>query len=107
MARFNELTREIDMGERENAGMTRQQWLRGGMRLAGAITVIALTGAAGSATAAKVAKSDFSYQPKPKDGKRCANCRLYLVEPDGKTGCAVVEGEVSPDGWCMAYSPKG
>jgi hypothetical protein len=95
------------MDERKVVGVTRQHWLRGGARLAGAIAVIVLTGAGGSARASKVAKSDFSYQPKPKDGKRCANCRLYLVEPDGKTGCAVVEGEVSPDGWCMAYSPKG
>jgi hypothetical protein len=87
-------------------GMTRQEWLRGGIRLAGAIAMVGLASAAGQARAAKAAKSDFAYQTKPKDGKRCATCKLYLVEPDGKTECAVVEGEVSPDGWCLAYSPK-
>jgi hypothetical protein len=57
------------------------------------------------ARAAKAMKADFHYQDRPKDGKRCATCRLFAAAADGKGACALVEGEVSPEGYCMAYSP--
>jgi High potential iron-sulfur protein len=56
---------------------------------------------------AKAAKSDFFYQDKPKEGKNCASCRLFTLAEAGKGTCAVVEGEISPTGWCLAYSPRG
>jgi hypothetical protein len=56
---------------------------------------------------AKAAKADFNYQEKPKDGKTCATCRLFVATDSAKGACAVVEGEISPTGWCMAYSPRG
>ena len=58
------------------------------------------------AHASKAAKMDFFYQPKPKDGKSCATCRLFTTTEPGKGTCAIVEGEVSPNGWCMAHSPS-
>ena len=58
------------------------------------------------ANAAKAAKGDFFYQDKPKDGKSCATCRLFSPSETNKGTCAVVDGEVSPNGWCMAYSPR-
>jgi hypothetical protein len=80
--------------------------IRGSRILLGA----ALLGAAGTpitAVAAKADKRDFYYQDKPKDGKSCASCRQYSEAPGGRGYCALVEGEVSPSGWCLAYSPKG
>jgi hypothetical protein len=88
-----------------NPKLTRQQSLRKGFRLAGAVLMLTLVGT-GSARASKADKSDFAYQPKPKDGKRCADCRLFAGPATGKGDCAVVEGEVSADGWCMAFSAK-
>jgi High potential iron-sulfur protein len=56
---------------------------------------------------AKAAKADFNYQERSKDGKTCATCRLFVATDSGKGACAVVEGEISPTGWCMAYSTRG
>jgi len=69
-------------------------------------------GSAGSVVAidtmaGKASKADFYYQEKPKDGKSCANCKLFIASTEsGKGSCALVDGEVSPVGWCMAYSPR-
>ena len=57
------------------------------------------------AQASKAAKADFAYQSHPKQGKSCATCRLFSTN-NGIGNCAIVEGDVSPDGWCMAYSPR-
>ncbi len=58
------------------------------------------------ASAAKASKRDFSYQDKPKGSASCVSCKLFSRSSSGGV-CAIVDGEVSPDGWCMAYSPKG
>ena len=55
---------------------------------------------------AKAAKADFNYQDKSKNGKSCATCRLFAPTESGRGTCAVVEGDVSPAGWCMAYSER-
>jgi anaerobic selenocysteine-containing dehydrogenase len=91
--------------------ITRRQLLKGSVIAVGAV----LTGAAASRrvlaqTAPKAAKTAFQYQDKPKDGKKCVNCTLYI--PAAKAGangqCKVVEGDISPEGWCIAYveAPK-
>jgi len=59
------------------------------------------------AARAKAAKSDFYYQERPKDGKTCATCRLFMMADASKGTCAIVDGEISSSGWCMAYSPRG
>lgn len=56
--------------------------------------------------AGKASKLDVYYQDKPKDGKRCATCRQYTPSASGAGVCALVEGNVSADGWCMAYAPR-
>jgi len=60
----------------------------------------------GMAMAGKLDKQDFFYQTQPKDNKSCSTCRLYTATPSGKGVCALLDGEVSPSGWCMAYSPR-
>lgn len=91
--------------------MTRRQLLKGGVLAVGA--AIAGTNAARHAlaqTATKGAKAAFQYQDGPKDGKKCVNCTLYV--PAAKAGangtCKVVEGDINPNGWCIAYveAPK-
>jgi hypothetical protein len=58
------------------------------------------------AWAAKAQKADVNYREQPNEGKSCASCRLFTPSGSGKGTCAVVEGDVSPSGWCMAYSPR-
>lgn len=87
----------------------RRQLLKGGVLAVGA--AIAGTTAARRALAqTKAAKTAFQYQDGPKDGKKCINCSLYI--PAAKAGanglCKVVEGDINPNGWCVAYvaAPK-
>ena len=61
-------------------------------------------GFAGSAAASpkKFTQQQAKYQPIPKNGQRCQNCALW----QSPTSCQVVEGTVSPAGWCMLYQAK-
>jgi hypothetical protein len=58
--------------------------------------------------AAKAAKGDFLYQNRPHEGKDCGSCKFFSPDNNGaNTGsCALVEGVVHRQGWCLAYSPK-
>jgi hypothetical protein len=56
--------------------------------------------------AAKITKADVSYRDAPKEGKSCAMCRLFTPSESGKGTCAVVEGAVSANGWCTAFSAR-
>ncbi len=65
--------------------------------------------AAGTSIAeAKGSKAAFKYQSKPSGSHKCSNCTLFVP---GKTAaangtCKAVDGVISPNGWCIAYSPK-
>jgi hypothetical protein len=50
--------------------------------------------------AGKMSKAQAQYQDHPNGIQACATCTLF-EEP--KT-CKVVDGDVSPDGWCKAYA---
>jgi hypothetical protein len=60
------------------------------------------------AIAAKIAKSEVKYQDKPKAGKDCDDCMHFVPGPSAKAPgtCKVVEGAVSPHGYCIAFTPK-
>jgi hypothetical protein len=60
-------------------------------------TVIGTTNAA-----AKVPQSAVHYQPSPKDGKDCDDCANF-VSP---SGCKLVDGSISPKGWCRLWAKK-
>lgn len=85
---------------RREAVVLSSHWL-----LAGAVVSVLAMPRCGQA--AKAAKADFFYQEKPKDGKTCATCRLFVaLAESGKGSCALVDGDISQTGWCMAYSPR-
>jgi hypothetical protein len=48
----------------------------------------------------KMTRERAEYQDTPKGISMCATCTLF--EPP--KSCKVVEGEVSPDGWCKAFA---
>ena len=72
------------------------------LSMPGIVLGVPLRGVAG-----KASKVDVHYQDKPKDGKRCATCRQYTPGASGARVCSLVEGDVSADGWCMVYAPRG
>lgn len=60
-----------------------------------------------AAEAAKADKSVLHYQDQPKNGKACANCWAYIAGQNPAKGtCKAIEGPISANGWCMAFSPK-
>lgn len=47
-------------------------------------------------------QTTVKYQAEPKDGKQCDGCN-YFVAPNS---CKVVDGEVSPTGYCLLWTKK-
>lgn len=52
---------------------------------------------------AKVSQASVQYQGQPKDGKACADCMHFIAESNT---CKLVEGEISPTGWCTLWAQK-
>jgi hypothetical protein len=51
---------------------------------------------------AKVPQKTVAYQDKPKGTQRCDGCSNF--QPPN--GCKLVEGEISPQGWCSLFTKK-
>jgi hypothetical protein len=48
----------------------------------------------------KLSKAQAEYQDSPKGIAMCATCTLFLAP----RACKLVEGDISPSGWCKAYA---
>lgn len=55
--------------------------------------------APGSAQQPKISKAQAKYQDKPMGEQKCEGCAHFMA-PDS---CKLVEGMVSPSGWCSLY----
>lgn len=66
-------------------------------------TSSAAAGSTAGAAPAKMSKTNARYQTQPKDGQKCADCLHFVAESNT---CKLVEGEISPDGWCMLWTKK-
>jgi hypothetical protein len=54
----------------------------------------------GAAAAQKKPKTQVAYQNRPKGISSCATCSFFQAPKS----CALVEGVVSPNGWCKLYA---
>jgi hypothetical protein len=52
------------------------------------------------AEAGKLSKAQVQYQESPKGIAMCATCTLFVAP----RSCKLVEGDISPSGWCNAYA---
>ena len=52
--------------------------------------------------AAKMSQKSVDYQDTPKGEQDCSNCSLFQ-EPNS---CTIVDGEISPKGWCKFWAKK-
>jgi hypothetical protein len=52
--------------------------------------------------AAKMSQKSVDYQDTPKNDQECSNCSLFQ-EPNS---CTLVDGEISPKGWCKFWVKK-
>ena len=61
-----------------------------------------------SAQAGTVTKATAKYQDKPQGAQKCAGCALFVPGKSSSANgnCKIVAGSISPDGWCMYFSPK-
>jgi hypothetical protein len=59
------------------------------------------TESAAPAAPAKVSQASVQYQTQPKGEQNCANCMHFEA---GSNTCKLVEGEISPEGWCLLWA---
>ena len=50
-------------------------------------------------TPAKASQADAQYQDTPRGGLRCVGCTFFRRP----ASCQVVEGGISPNGWCRLF----
>lgn len=51
----------------------------------------------------KVSQATAQYQSSPKNGQQCSTCSHFQAP----SSCEVVDGSISPSGWCALYTKKG
>ncbi|HEX3457045.1 MAG TPA: high-potential iron-sulfur protein [Candidatus Baltobacteraceae bacterium] len=79
--------------------------------LAGVITLPALAGlltAAASADASKASKAAMHYQDTPNGNSQCSGCKYFVAGQSASASgsCQIVDGTISPTGYCMAFTAK-
>jgi len=96
-------------GERSAPGesvlLSRRELFRNAAIATGGATVLAagLASSTAKADAGKKSKSEAGYQETPQGDQTCANCALFVAP----ASCGVVDGTISPSGWCKLYQKKG
>jgi len=58
---------------------------------------------AAPAAVVKMTKANAQYQTQPKGDQKCSGCLHFVAESNT---CKLVEGEISPEGWCILYAKK-
>ncbi len=83
--------------------ISRRRLLRGATLVVGGGAIAGAGLAASTAAAqAKVSQQLANYQAKPNGDARCDGCSQWQAP----SSCKVVQGEISPSGWCTLYVPK-
>lgn len=80
---------------------TRRQVLHSGLAVAGGIAAVGVSAQAQAQE--KIAQNQVQYQETPKDGNKCDMC----VNWQPPNACKIVAGTINPNGWCVAFAPKG
>jgi hypothetical protein len=75
----------------------RRRWMRGALR--GVAAGLAVGVVARTTAQEKLTRREAEYQDSPKDIRMCATCTLFLPPKS----CKVVDGEISPEGWCKLF----
>ena len=81
--------------------LSRRWLLQQAATAAGTVTVLGL-GANQARSQSKLSLKEVEYQDQPKGTQRCDNCSQF----EAPSAWKVVDGQVSPQGWCKIYVPK-
>jgi hypothetical protein len=87
------------MGDRDIA-RARRSIMRAALQASAMMAAGLLAKRAAAQSDDKMTKVRAEYQGTPNGIYSCATCTLFVAP----NACKVVEGEVSPDGWCRAYA---
>jgi hypothetical protein len=94
--------KEVDMGKTsgfQSMALSRRTIVtRSVAGAAGAAVLLSLV----TEASAKMAQKAVEYQDTPKGDQECSNCSLFQ-EPNA---CTLVDGEISPKGWCKFWVKK-
>ena len=93
-----------DVSKIQPAELSRRSTLRKLAFTAGGAAMLATTTSGNRAAAAptKMTQKAVAYQDSPQGAQSCDNCMQF--EPP--SSCKVVEGNISPGGWCKIYVKK-
>jgi hypothetical protein len=86
----------------ESAKCSRRSLLRNIAIVAPAVAALTVVSVQRAAADGKLPKSQARYQPGPNGERRCSNC-VHFASP---SACEIVDGDVSPQGWCQFYGQK-
>lgn len=105
-----------------NEKLSRRTWLRKAVLFTAAVGAPSMRGPSTSFAQGKASKSVVHYRDYPNSGQMCSTCKFFFghggmgggMMGDGMMGggmmageCQVVEGPISPMGWCDLYAPRG
>jgi hypothetical protein len=85
----------------QNRSLSRRSVLRGAALLAGAALTAGFVPSK-EALAQKASQEAMNYADKPNGDKRCSNCLNFILP----ASCSIVEGTISPNGYCVAWVKK-
>lgn len=72
--------------------------------LGGAAVAVGLgAGLVSTSAYAGMSQADAKYQDKPSGSNKCGTCAQF----EAPNKCKLVDGNISENGWCMLYTPKG
>lgn len=84
----------------DQSAISRRKLLKVGV---GAAAVLGVSAAAAEAQIAhKASQKDAGYQDSPDGAKSCSVCRNFQAP----STCRVIEGTVSPNGYCRMFAKK-
>jgi hypothetical protein len=87
---------------------SRRSLLKRSVLFAGVATIPLLAHTCSAFAGGKLAKADAKYQDKPNAGNDCDDCLHFIpaAKPKATGTCKVVEGAISPHGYCIAFTAK-
>lgn len=85
-----------------NDPMSRRQLFPALLAGVGSVAAVYLDLSEPARAQTKVSKQDAKYQDTPNNGNKCSACQYF--EPPHT--CRLVEGDISPDGWCSFFIKK-
>lgn len=81
--------------------ISRRRMLKSAAIMAGGGALLTAGLAPSAAAATKMAQKAVGYQDAPMGKSRCDNC----IQWQPAAACKLVEGTISPAGWCHIYAP--